>query len=200
MGRGIREALGVAEEGALMSGSEIAILVSGFSLAVALIALSWNVWGKFIFVKPKLQVTFGIWKVIQNGQIGKSLLSLHVTNMGPGPVIIHSCIVQLVTKRFWKKQSGMLNPIHDDPTSDMPTSIGPFSAGLPLKLGAGDVKSFYFPYTENTFLKEPITRVGVTDTYGRNTWCRSRDAKKASRKFREDFPSASAQADDVEKP
>ena len=182
-----------------MSGSEIAILVSGFSLAVALIVLSWNVWEKFIFVKPRLQLTFGIWKVIQNGQIGKSLLSLHVTNMGPGPVIIHSCIALSSTGWFWKKDFGVLNPIHSDPTNDIPTSIGPFSAGLPLKLDAGDVKSFYFPYTENTFLKEHITRVGVSDTYGRNTWCRGKDARKASQKFREDFPSASAQADNVEK-
>jgi hypothetical protein len=190
----------MAEERASMSGSEIAILVSGISLAVALIALAWNVWEKFIFVRPRLQVTFGIWQVIQNGKFGKSLLSLNVTNMGPGPVIIHLCIIQSPTRWFWKKRSGIINPIHNDPTSDTPISIGPFSAGLPSKLDAGDVKSFYFPYTEDTFLKESITRVGVTDTYGRQTWCRGKDAKKASRKFREDFPSTSTQADDVDKP
>lgn len=182
-----------------MSSSDLAFLISGISLAVALVALAWGMWEKFIFVRPRLQVSFGVFRVFQSGKFGKSLLSLTATNMGPGPVIIHSCIVQIRTRWFWKKQLAILNPIHNDPVSDVATSIGPFSAGLPLKLDAGEVKSFYFPFTEDTFLGNPVTRVGVTDTYGRNTWCRGRDAKKASRKFREEFPNASTQTDDIEK-
>ena len=183
-----------------MSTSDFAFLVSGISLAIAMVALAWNVTEKFIFVKPRLQVPFGVFHVIQNGKFGKALLSLTVTNMGPGPAIIHSCIAQIRTRRFWKRQLGILNPIHNDPASDVPTSIGPFSAGLPLKLDAGQVKSFYFPFTAEAFLHEPIARVGVTDTYGRNAWCRGRDVKKALCQFREEFPNASTQADDLAKP
>lgn len=187
-------------KGASMTTSDFAFLISGISLAIALLALSWNVYEKFIFVKPRLQVSFGVFRVVQSGKVGKALLSLTITNMGPGPVIIHSCIIKARKRWFWQKQFAMLNPIHNDPASDVPTSIGPFSAGLPLKLDASDVKSFYFPFTAETFLREPITRVGVTDTYGRNAWCRGRDVKKALREFKEKFPNASAQSDDLAKP
>ena len=178
-----------------MSSGDLAFLISGISLAVALVALAWHIWEKFIFVRPRLQVSFGVFQILQGGKFGKSLLSLTATNMGPGPAIIHCCIVQMRTRWFWKKQLGILKPIHNDPASDVATSIGPFSSGLPLKLDAGEVKSFYFPFTAETFLREPITRVGVTDTYGRNAWCRGGDVKKASRRFKKEFPNASAQAD-----
>ena len=112
-----------------MSTSDFAFLLSGISLAIALLVLAWNVSEKFIFVKPRLQVSFGVFRVVQSGKIGKALLSLTITNMGPGPAIIHSCIIKARKRWVWQKQFGMLNPIHNDPAGDVPTSIGPFSGG-----------------------------------------------------------------------
>lgn len=83
-----------------MTSSDFALLISGISLPIAMLALSWNVYEKFIFVKPRLQVSFGVVSVIQNGKVGKKLLSLSVTNLGPGPAIIHSTIARIRKSRF----------------------------------------------------------------------------------------------------
>jgi hypothetical protein len=54
-----------------------------------------------------------------------------------------------------------LNPIHDNPLASKPTSLGPFSGGLPAKIDAGEIKAFYFPYTKDCFLKERLRGVGI---------------------------------------
>ena len=89
----------------------------------------------------------------------------------------------------------MLHPIHGDPASAEPISVGPFSGGLPSKIEPGEVKSFYFPYDKDCFLKERIHRAGICDTYGRNNWCRRRDVKKAAAAYSKDFGKPLAQGD-----
>jgi hypothetical protein len=176
-----------------MSTSDYALITSLFSIAIAIGALVWNVWQKFIFVKPALQVTFGIYRAFQStsGYIatptGHRLLRLTVTNLGPGAVVLYACIAK--TKALWwrKPELSMINPIHGDPMDEQPISIGPFGFGLPTKIDVGDTKSFYFPYAEDCFLREGVHRVGINDTYQRNTWCRRHDMRKACRSYREDF-------------
>jgi hypothetical protein len=143
-------------------------------------------------VKPALQVSFGVWHILQPAtagsltRSGRSLLVLTVTNMGPGPAVLSTCIAK--TKAHWwtRPELGTLNPIHD-PTDPHPKSIGPFSAGLPTKIDAGDVKSFYFPYDRDCFLKNGLVRIGINDTYHRNTWCHRRDMQKAKKAYGRDF-------------
>ena len=117
----------------------------------------------------------------------QQLLCLSVTNMGPGTVVLHSCVV-MTKQHLWKKgPHGILNPIHGDPTDAEPFSVGPFSGGLPVKIDVGDTKSFYFPYHKDCFLKDDVARVGIHDTYGRTTWCSRKDIKKAHKRYHEDF-------------
>src|SRR5262249_38050269 len=122
---------------------------------------------------------------------GHRLLNLTVTNMGPGPVILFACVGKPKTL-WWKRPEklGLLNPIHGDPINPKPESIGPFSSGLPAKIDAGDSKSFYFPYKKDCFLSEQLARVGINDTYQRNTWCRRRDMRKANSAYCRDFGTA----------
>lgn len=176
--------------------ADYALIISLVSAFISLAALAWNVWQKYIFVLPRLQVSFGIGAVYNRrgpdentAQRGGSLLSLTATNLGPGPVILHSCVVG-ERRRFRLRTSGLINPIDGDPTSATPTSRGPFSGGLPARFDAGEVKSFYFPYNAQCCLSEGIKRIGVHDTYGRTSWCRGRDMRKAMKKFREEFPAA----------
>jgi hypothetical protein len=91
--------------------------------------------------------------------------------------------------KWWPRHpgSGVLNPIHGDPRAPNPRGIGPYAAGLPLKIEAADSKSFYFPYTKDSFLKEPLLAVGINDSYHRLFWCRRQDMKKAQKRWREDF-------------
>jgi hypothetical protein len=179
---------------ARMTTSDYALIVSIVSILIAIGALAWNVWQKFIFVKPSLQVSFGVWKILKPSvdgiayPTGKQLLNLTVTNMGPGPVTLSACIARSRYRGKNKSRMGMLNPIHGDLTSDEPTSLGPFSAGLPMKIDAGDTKSFYFPYELDSFLAEGILRVGINDTYQRNTWCRRSDMRKVNAQYSKDFP------------
>jgi len=177
-----------------MTAPDYALIISLFSIVISIGALLWNIWQKFIFVKPTLQVSFGLWHVMQHTSAdvltrsGHRLLVLTVTNMGPGVVVLSACIGK--PKAHWWTRGrllGTINPIHNDPADPNAVSIGPFSAGLPTKIDAGDVKSFYFPYAKDCFLSEGLARVGINDTYQRNTWCRGRDIHKANRAYRRDF-------------
>ena len=175
-----------------MNVSDYALIISILSILVAIGSFLWNVWQKFIFVRPSLNVSFGLYRVFQKGipaDKAQRLLNLTVTNMGPGPVILASCIAE-PARPWWKRPEsyGMLNPIHGDPTDPDPIGIGPFGGGLPVKIDAGEMKSFYFPYTADGFLKEELMRIGINDTYHRNTWCPRKDIRKVNASYKRDFP------------
>jgi len=188
-----------------MTTADYALIVSLGSVAISLVALLWNVWQKYIFVKPNLQVGFAVMKVFHPGSAdhGKQLLCLTVTNMGPGPATLAVCTAKMTRlPRWWPGMSwlpgwprhpgfGMLNPIHGDPLAAEPRGIGPYAGGLPMKIDAADSKSFYFPYTKDCFLKDPLVAIGINDTYHRIFWCRRRDMKKAQKRWREDFAHSS---------
>jgi hypothetical protein len=177
-----------------MTTSDYALATSIASIFIAIGALVWNVWQKFLFVKPTLQITFRISRILESKPeegmyipTDLRLLNLAVTNMGPGFAILYTCIIK--TKSHWwsKARYAMINPIHGDPTDRNPTSLGPFSAGLPAKIDEADFKSFNFPYDKDCWLKEPVVRVGISDTYQRNVWCRRKDIRRAVKAYRRDF-------------
>src|SRR5579863_2271222 len=133
-----------------MNTSDYALFISVTSILISIGAFVWNIWQKFIFVKPALQVSFGVYRVFQPGAPSgapQKLLSLSVANIGPGPVTLYACIAA-GTKPWSRrhKSYGMLNPIEGDPTAPNPRGIGPFASGLPAKIDAGEIKAFYFPY------------------------------------------------------
>jgi hypothetical protein len=176
-----------------MTSSDYALIISIASIFISIGALVWNVWQKFIFVKPALQVSLGIYNILQPTSSGSAipsghrLLSLTVTNMGPGSVVLYACIVKQKAHWLARATFGILNPIHGDPTGRQPISLGPFSSGLPTKIDAADTKTFYFPSAKDCFLRDGLHRVGINDTYQRNTWCRGRDMHKVNRTYRRDF-------------
>jgi hypothetical protein len=102
-----------------MTTSDYALITRLVSIVIVIGSLLWNVWQKFIFVKPTLQVSFGICNVLVPTETGTAtrtghrLLNLTVTNMGPGPVILFASIGKPKTP-WWKrpKKLGLLNPIH----------------------------------------------------------------------------------------
>ncbi len=187
-----------------MTTADYALFVSLASALISVGALVWNVWQKYIFVKPDIQVSFQVMQLFEPKpgkastlQPGKKLLSISATNMGPGPVILYACVVRgkrnVWQWKFWRRPTfGVLNPISNHPASGTPVSSGPFSGGLPIKIDAGEVKAFYFPYEKDCILSNPIGRVGISDTYGRNNWCRKRDVEKAMASYNKAFPKALA--------
>ena len=155
-----------------MTTSDYALIISIVSIFVSIGALIWNIWQKFIFVKPALQASFGIYTVLQPGGPAterQRLLSITATNMGPGSVILHSCIARKKGHWWRRAKYGFLNPIHSDPTDPNPRSLGPFSSGLPAKIREGEIKSFYFPFGTYSS-KKGCRRLGsmtrITETRG----------------------------------
>lgn len=68
-----------------------ALGVSILSAMLALLALLWNVAQTYIFVKPRVQVSFAIFTTLHpvagsdTLRPGKKLLSINATNLGRGP-------------------------------------------------------------------------------------------------------------------
>jgi len=169
-----------------MTTSDWALVVSLFSLAVALASFVWNVWSKFVFPKPRIGVSFMLMRVMGSDQ-PQRFLSLDVTNFGPGEVII-SCAVGRPPKPWYKRRValGLLNPLIDPRVPDV--SDGPFSGGLPKKLGVGETFALYFPYVDQMFLREPLSAIGVHDSFRRPHWAPRHDFRKVMNRHRADFP------------
>jgi hypothetical protein len=168
-----------------MTASHWALLISGLALATSIGGFVWSIWKEFIYVKPKAYVSFAIMKIFGRRSPVNDICNLTATNLGPGPVVLHMCVTRNSRGVFRKPQQGFLNPIEGDPLVLPHISQGPFSGGLPASLEPGQSKSFYFPYVADSFLKEPITQIGVHDTYGRSHWCKKRDITKARNQHRD---------------
>jgi hypothetical protein len=176
-----------------MTTADYALLTSIASIFISIGALLWNVWQKFIFVKPSLQVAFRVSRVFQPTGDGTAtrtdirLLNLTVTNMGPGVAVLYLCIAKMKT-HWWKRaEYATLNPIHGNPIDPEPIGIGPIAGGLPAKIDLGELQSFYFPDQNDCFLQENVVRVGINDTYQRNIWCRRKDVRRAKKSYQRDF-------------
>ena len=50
-------------------------------------------------------------------------------------------------------------------------------------MDAGEVKQFFLPYDKECMLGVGMNRVGVVDTYGRNSWCSRKQMVRARRRY-----------------
>jgi len=178
-----------------MTTSGWALLISLVSLIIASASLVWNVWSKFIFPKPTLDVSFMLMQV-WGSEPKQRYLTLGFTNFGPGAVLIDCAVAR--PKRPWFKRRtslGMLNPIHDLRRPDDP--MGPYAGGLPKKLGVGEQHTLYFPYVADVFAREPLEAIGVHDSFRRSHWAPRRDWRKVVEQHRRDFPRNSQTANEA---
>ena len=120
-----------------MQTADWALVISLCSAGVSLASFIWNVWSKFIYPKPVVQVSFQMMRSIYpaQGVVGGQVLALIATNMGPAQVTLRTAICRrrkrfpfLKTRSFF-----LLSPIPNYP-QDTELSIGPFAGGLPKKL------------------------------------------------------------------
>jgi hypothetical protein len=172
-----------------MTTGDWALVISLFSFAVALGSFVWNIWSKFIYPKPKVRVTLQASIIFHPGHPDhqKEFISLMATNVGPGDVILSAAVLRSRKKKWWREWKawfrrryrfdyGMLNPLEGFP-GVMDHSIGPFSGGLPKKIGVGESFSSYFPRNVDWF-ENKVMGVGFNDSFGRNHWCSRQDIKK----------------------
>ncbi|HET6526674.1 hypothetical protein [Sphingopyxis sp.] len=169
-----------------MTTSDWALIISIFSLLIALAGFVWNVWSKFIYPKPKMKVSFMLMK-LDGSSPPLRLFVLKFTNFGPGEVVIDCAVARPKRSLFqWRVALGMLNPI--DKLWQPEKATGPFAGGLPKKLAAGEEHSLYFTHTAEMWLKEDLEAVGVHDSFLRSHWASKADFRRAREQFRRNFP------------
>ncbi|UAL11664.1 hypothetical protein [Caulobacter segnis] len=177
-----------------MTTADWALAISLLSFCVALASFIWNVWSKFIYPKPKVEVSFGVMRSYQQGEEPSApFLTMVITNHGPGSVKAHMAIVRGRRRFFKRRAMGVLNPIHNFPFEPY-TSHGPFSGGLPKAIDVGEELQLHFPFERGGFLADELERVGFVDTFGRNHWVRRRVFHRAVIEHRKAFPTERPQA------
>lgn len=170
-----------------MKTADWALAISLLSFCVALASFVWNVWSKFIYPKPKVEVNFGVMRSYQQGEKPSDpFLVMGITNHGPGSVKVYMAIGRGRRRFFKRRAMGMLNPIHNFPFEPY-TSLGPFSGGLPKALDVGEDLQLYFPFERSGFLADDLERVGFVDTFGRNHWVRRNVFLRAVSEHRKAF-------------
>jgi len=158
-----------------------AIWISFISLAIAAIALGWNIHRDLL--KPTLKVDFGQNLLFGEEGVEGQLLVITGTNHGPGRLILSGIILRKpwdsIKKFFRRARRGYLFYDYKNP----------LSAKFPCELDVGERKHFILKYNKDCFLKEDFTCIGISDSFGRVHWVKKAKYKRAKRQFEKDFPS-----------
>jgi hypothetical protein len=170
-----------------MTTADWALIISIGSAVVSFAGFVWNVWSKFIFPKPRVDVSFNFMTVVAKGKEHEHVLSLSATNMGPVAVTLH-CTLTIGGKRWWRRKPNayaLLNPLHDYPMQKE-HSIGPFGGGLPKKLDVGEQFTSYFISDHEGLASGKYDRIGFADTFGRHHWAPRAAVANARKRIREE--------------
>lgn len=154
--------------------SDYALVISLFSATLSLAGFGWNVWSKFIFPKPRLEVYAGYFVDRQPSATDTShSIMLTVVNHGPVPATVKLLVGRapswhtIFTRRYRpfiiKHFGGSKLPI---PTIQLPT-----------KVEQGDEEKFMFDGRTDWFSNEPAFQIGIVDVFGRKFFVSKRDMK-----------------------
>jgi hypothetical protein len=154
-----------------MTVADWALVVSLFSVCVALASLVWNVWSKFIYPKSKVQVSISAITVVQGQRVIGQGIALSATNHGPIPIVLKNALLKMKRKRLKSQGWGLLQPWHNFPTLPM-LSVGPFGGGLPKKLEVGEDFSVHFPHDAEAIASDDYSKIGFVDSFGKYHWAR----------------------------
>ncbi|WP_313010928.1 hypothetical protein [Brevundimonas sp.] len=174
-----------------MTTADYALIVSICSGVVAACSLGWNVWSKFIYPKPRLRIVFCAITIIDHVTAPEDrprYLAVNITNHGPIETTVHSFSVKFSRGRFKKPQFAYITPIHDILRPEI--GIGIFGGGLPKKLAVGETFSLYFPFIADSFARDPLSRAGVSDVFGRFHKISRSDIAKVKAELTKEFGDA----------
>jgi hypothetical protein len=170
-----------------MTTADWALIISIFSLLIALAGFIWSVWSKFIYPKPRVRVSFMLMKLDRNN-IPLRLFVLKFTNFGPGEIVIDCAVLRPKRSLFqWRVPLSIPNPIDDIWQPEKAT--GPFAGGLPKKLATGEEYSLYFPFAAEMWLRGDFEAIGVHDSFLRSHWASKGNFRRAREQFQQHFPS-----------
>jgi hypothetical protein len=162
-----------------------AFVISILSAAISLAGFIWNVWSKFIYPKPKVDVHLSMVTVIHPREPRDPdpvrVVRLSATNIGPGDVTLRSALMMFWPRWFSDKSYGLLNVLPRLPEStDYEAEYGdlgggPFAGGLPKTIAVGETFAVYLVPDHETLARGDYQRVGFDDSFGRMHWASRRD-------------------------
>lgn len=158
-----------------MNTADFALIVSIVSLLFSILGFIWNVWSKFIFPKPQIQLSVAVTCLVSESSASEEFVTLSAANHGPGEVTLKMAMALMRKGWFRRSKFGILKPFHHFPAKK--STIGPFSGGLPKKLAVGEEFSSYFPLSQ-MWIDDGIFRIGFVDTFSRYHWCSKKDTKR----------------------
>jgi len=155
-----------------MSDTQIAIAISFFSLALAIVSLGWNVY-RDVFLKPRLKVSSSLVRLVSENGLNGNYTALNVINLGPGHITLHAIRFENMNLidnllRRWRYNGGFIT--HD--------YRNPHSAKLPIRIESGDSISYYFPLDELDPIWKNMSKIGVSDSFNRFHWATKRSLRE----------------------
>jgi hypothetical protein len=164
-----------------MTTADWALVVSLCSMAISLAAFIWNIWSKFIYPKPRVQVSVAFMTWVGSDP-KENVCSLSATNHGPIAVTLY-CALEVKWEWLKRNEYSLLVPLHDYPMR-RDHGIGPFGGGLPKKIEVGEQFSVYFPPDAEALADDEFDQIGFTDTFGRHHWAPKKQLMEVQRRVR----------------
>jgi hypothetical protein len=168
-----------------MQTADWALVISILSAAISLAGFVWNVWSKFIYPKPQVNVHFSMVSAFHPGNAldpdPVTALCVSATNMGPAETTLLSALV--LTKPHWfsEKKFALLNVLQSFPeTTDCESEYyrrggGIFAGGFPKKLAVGEMFSVYLIPDHEMLARGDYDRIGFNDSFGLMHWAPRKD-------------------------
>lgn len=152
------------------------IWISLLALCIGAVSLGWNIY-RDVVLKPRLKMRFSFSQILRPG-FSKPLdtLVLSATNFGPGS--INCSMIRLKEAPLWRRllrQTKHAFMIYD--------YENPLSGKLPVCLEVGQSLDLLIRWQEDCFLRNTITHIGLSDSFGRTHWASYRDVRKARKLY-----------------
>jgi hypothetical protein len=158
--------------------SDYALIVSLVSLCFAVASFCWNIWSKFIFPKPRIEVKIAFIYAVGGSADWPSAINLIAINHGPIEVTLNGTIGFVSPNfPFGKSKRAILRAYQNWPYNLVETAFGE-TPGLPTRLAVGEQFNAYYP--EAVMKNKELTNLGYADGFGREHFAN----KKSRRAFK----------------
>ena len=155
---------------------KLAIVISIFALVTSFLALGWNIY-RDVILKPRLKVRLMLSFIAHGEYESPTKISITATNFGPNKIICSSISGKNAT--LWRRVSRKIAYafiVHD--------YKDPYSSKLPCELSVGEKCNLFLSFDKKCFLSEPLTHIGITDSFGRTHWAPKKDVVKLRKEYK----------------
>lgn len=160
-----------------MDMSAIGILISIFALAIAGLALGWNIYRDYsCHSKVRIYAELKDQPKNKSSKLKGTYISISVVNHGPHDVKIETlwaANISFFRKAFLKGYGVLLHPVA--------------SFQLPKEIKPGEKIDLLVPFHEDCFLKDKFSNLGVMDSYDREHWVKKTELWSLYKKYNQTF-------------